>query len=283
MKLQHLRFFAAVVENGGVGKAAERLGISQPAVSAGIKALEGELGERLFERTGARRGVRLTARASDFHREAVEILKKCDLARAQFRKKDVQPAKLRIGLLSTIASRQATSFAQAVAERDPALRLELREASPIRLAEWLRSGRIDGAWTVVDAAGRNARKLWSEPYVVLASPNHRLSRVRSTLSLADLEGENLIMRGCCEGPRGTLWPSSLRMRVLARAERDELALRLVAEGLGIAIAPRSLATEGVTALRVSDLHATRSIGFKWRGEFDDDRLNVALRALLSVE
>jgi DNA-binding transcriptional LysR family regulator len=40
MKLQHLRFFIAVVDCGGVVRAAERLRISQPSISAGLKALE---------------------------------------------------------------------------------------------------------------------------------------------------------------------------------------------------------------------------------------------------
>jgi len=284
MKFNHLRFFVAVVEYGGVGKAAARLGISQPAVSAGIKALEEELGQPLFERAGPRRAVRLTTKASEFHKEAVEILNRCDFARTQFRRKDVQRT-LRIGLLPTIASRHVAAFTHAVATHDPELRLELREGSPIRLLEWLRGGRIDGAWTVIDTAGKkNARELWREPYVVLVSPKHRLSGGRrSRLSFSDLDGENLILRASCEAPRGSLWPANLRMRVVARAERDELALRLVAEGVGIAIAPQSLATEDVVVRKVHDLHTSRSIGFSWRGDLEDEKLDTALRALLSVQ
>ncbi len=284
MKFNHLRFFVTVVEYGGVGKAADRLGISQPAVSAGIKALEEELGQPLFERAGARRGVRLTTKASEFHKEAIEILNRCDFARAQFRRKDVQRAKLRIGLLPTIASRYVAAFTHTVAKHDPELQLELREGSPIRLLEWLRGGRIYGAWTVVEAAGKNTRELWREPYVVVVSPKHRLSsNRRARLSFSDLDGENLILRALCEAPRGSLWPANLRMRVVARAERDELALRLVADGVGIAIAPQSLATEDVVVRKVHDLHTSRSIGFRWRGDLEDEKLNTALRALQSVQ
>jgi DNA-binding transcriptional LysR family regulator len=283
MKFNHLRFFVAVVEYGGVGKAATRLGISQPAVSAGIKALEEELGQPLFERDGPRRAVRLTTKAWEFHKEAVEILNRCDFARAQFRRKDVRRT-LRIGLLPTIASRHVAAFTHAVAMHDPELQLELREGSPIRLLEWLRGGRIDGAWTVIDAAGKNTRELWKEPYVVLVPPKHRLSGDRrSRLSFSDLDGENLILRAWCEAPKGSLWPANLRMRVVARAERDELALRLVAEGVGIAIAPQSLATEDVVVRKVQDLHTSRSIGFRWRGDLEDEKLDTALRALLSVQ
>ena len=84
--------------------------------------------------------------------------------------------------------------------------------------------------------------------------------LRGGLSLSDLEGESLALRGACEMPRGALWPENLRMRIVARTERDELALRLVAEGLGIAIAPRSLATDAVVARHVKGIDAARSIG-----------------------
>ena len=83
MKLQHLRFFVAAVDCGGVVKAAERLRVSQPAVSAGLRALEQELGKPLLERKGPGRRTRPTAKAIEFHKEAVEILRKCEAARAQ--------------------------------------------------------------------------------------------------------------------------------------------------------------------------------------------------------
>jgi DNA-binding transcriptional LysR family regulator len=73
------------------------------------------------------------------------------------------------------------------------------------------------------------------------------------------------------------------MRVVARAERDELALRLVAEGFGIAIAPQSLATENVVTRRVYDLDVTRSVGLKWRTELPGELLTVVLHALSTIK
>jgi DNA-binding transcriptional LysR family regulator len=83
-------------------------------------------------------------------------------------------------------------------------------------------------------------------------------------------------------PRGSLWPESLRIKVVARAERDELALKLVAAGLGIVIAPQSLATEDVVARSVDELDAARSIGIAWRGDLDADILAAVLEALASI-
>ena len=284
MKIQHLRFFVAVLDHGGVVKAAERLHVSQPAVSAGLKALEQELGQPLFERGANGRRLKPTSKAIAFHRSAVEILRQCDVARTQFRRQDVRTNKLRIGVLETIASRDVAAFAAALARHDPNLRLQIKEAGAIELGQWLRQGRLDAAWTIVERDTARSRTLWREPFVVLASHTHRFGRnLRAKIALADLDGESIILRTRCEMRRGQLWPDSVHMHVAARAERDELAFELVAQGLGIAIAPRSLATDAVVARTIGDLDATRSIGLKWRARLPEDLLAAALAALASVK
>jgi len=283
MKLQHLRFFAAVVDAGGVGKAAERLRVSQPAVSAGLKALEQELGQPLFERARRGRAVRPTSKALEFHRNARAILAQCDAARAQFRHPQPRQPKLRMGVLQTVAGEAVAAFVAALTGRDAGLRLQIWEGGPPRLADWLRQGRIDAAWTIVDGDTAHARALWQERFVVLAARGHRFGKnPRAKLSLSDLEGENIILRASCEMRRGRLWPESLRMRVVARAERDELALRLVAQGRGIAIAPQSLATEDVVARPIHDLEATRSLGLRWRPDLPEALVSAVLDAISSA-
>jgi DNA-binding transcriptional LysR family regulator len=79
-------------------------------------------------------------------------------------------------------------------------------------------------------------------------------------------------------PRGRLWPESLPIRVVARAERDELAFRLVEAGLGVAIAPQSLATNKMVVRSVREMDAMRSIGLIWR----DDVAKETLAALMEI-
>src|SRR5216684_248174 len=79
MELRHLRYFVAVGEDQHYGRAAERLGIAQPALSRQIQDLEEELGFEVFERLP--RGVRLSAAGKLFLDDARRILQQVDEAR----------------------------------------------------------------------------------------------------------------------------------------------------------------------------------------------------------
>jgi DNA-binding transcriptional LysR family regulator len=280
MTLQQLRFLVAVIENGGIGRAATRLRVSQPAVSTALKALEKNLGKALFERRDRGRPVRPTRNALALYRSALEILGRCDLARKQFRGSDPKPSTLRIGVLRTLASEAVGAFVEAFGRRQTVVRLQLWEGAPIQLAEWLRLGRIDAAWTVVDKDALCSRVLWKEPFVLIASPTHRFGKAaRKAICLSDLEGEKVVMRTICEMKRGELWPESLRVRVVARAERDELAIKLVAKDVGVAIVPQSLGTRDVIVRRIQDLERSRSIGLRWRQDLSPENVTALVDAL----
>jgi DNA-binding transcriptional LysR family regulator len=281
MKLQHLRAFAAVVDTGGVGAAARRLHVSQPAVSVALRLLEQELGSPLFERPGRR--VTPTARAMAFYTRATDILSRCEGALKEFRAAAEKEPKLRLGVLTTLAGRDVMSLATRLARRESGLKLQISEGDADLLARGLRLGRIDAAWMLVSRNTTGARVLWREPYVALVSRDHRLAGVpRSTISLADLDGERIILRGSCELKSGRLSAAGIKIRIAARTRRDELALKLVAAGVGLAIAPESLAGDDVMALKVADLGLSRSIGLKWRPDLDKTALRAVLDALSSL-
>jgi DNA-binding transcriptional LysR family regulator len=272
MKLQQLRFLVAAIESGGIVKGAIRMHVSQPAVSAGLKALEREIGVPLFEHSGRGGRARPTSKALQLHQSALGILKQCDLALAQLRHPEHRPTSLRLGVLPTIATRDLCAIASSFSgEERP--RLQLWEGGAVRLAEWLRQGRIDAALTVVEKTTSTAKVLWRERFVVVASRTHRFGSKRlSKLFLSDLEGETVILRTACEMRPGALWPDTQRIRVAARAERDELAMRLVAMGVGIAIVPVSLVTSDVTARPIHDLDVRRAIGLRWRRDAPPEQL-----------
>ena len=82
MELRHLRYFRAVAELLNFSRAAEKLRVAQPALSRQIRALEEELGVRLFDRD---RGVQMTDAGRIFFRQTVKILAQVEVAVAEVR------------------------------------------------------------------------------------------------------------------------------------------------------------------------------------------------------
>ncbi|QCI68031.1 LysR family transcriptional regulator [Phreatobacter stygius] len=279
MKIQHLRFFCAVVECRAVTAAAERLHVSQPAISAGLKALEQELGEPLFDRSGGKRRVIPTSRALRFYDDAKDILSRCDSARASFAAAPPPPA-LRVGVLRTLpCTAVAAVVAEAMGSSRPAW--TVREGDAAEIARWLNQGRIDIAWTTVEHATATSEILWREPFAILVARQHRLALRPMPLTLADLSGEPFVLRTSCELRSGALQSSGLRFKVVARASRDDLALNLVAQGLGAIVAPRSFAGSDVVALVIDDLALARDIGLRWRSGLSETIIG-AVRDMITL-
>ena len=94
-----LRYFLAVVETGSFTKAAERVFVTQPTLSAGIKKLETTLNSKLFDRSAKR--VFLTESGTRFVPHAKSILYQLNLAESEIQATD-RPQLLRLGILMTI-------------------------------------------------------------------------------------------------------------------------------------------------------------------------------------
>ena len=282
MKVQHLRYFTAVVDCGSVTSAARRLNVSQPTLSHGIKALEQELGEALFDRVGGRRRVLPTTKALAFYERAREILRQCDSASQEFRSGVARPSIRRLGVMRTLAADMVSGVITWLARDRSDQEWQTREGAPEELARWLRRGRIDMAWTTINEKTRNARVLWREPFVALVPEGHRFAGSRRKITLRDLDKESLVLRASCELKIGRLRDAGINLRIAARVERDDLALRLVAQGLGITIAPRSLATEKVVAVQIVDLRLERAIGLRWQPDLPREIVRTVLDGVSSL-
>jgi len=149
---------------------------------------------------------------------------------------------VRVGVLRTISVDSVTALTAHLAQ-SAARRWQVREGAGDEVARWLRQGRVDIIWTTVrPESAANTEILWHEPFVLLAARGHPLIRRRGRpVRLKDLDGERLVLRTSCELKSGELQSAGVKVRIVARADRDDLALRLVAEGLGLAVAPQSLA------------------------------------------
>ena len=279
LKLQQLRIFVAVFEEGGVGQAADRLHIAQPSVSVGLKSLEQSLGQRLFERPGGARRIAPTARAARFYHQAVEILRRCEDAEADH-VAEKKPG-LRLGVMNTLAARDVGAATAALMRSG--LNVHVWEARSGRLAELLRQGHLDIAWTSVDAGARNSRVLWEEPFAVFAPLDHRFARGgKRSIALDQLKDETMVLRLSCELKPGTLRALGLALPRAARAERDDVAMQLVAQGVGIAVAPLSLATADVGTVSVRDLDLRRTVGLRWRADMAERSIDDVSNAIIQA-
>lgn len=179
MELYQLKTFAAVAEEGHLTRAAERLHVSQPAVSGQIKALEQELEVRLFERQAS--GMELTVAGRELLAAAQRVLTAADeMKQAARRLMGEIAGVLRIGTVSNPASIRIGDLLAAAIGRHPRLELELQHEVSGAALEAVREGRLDASFYFGDAPGRDvfALKL-REPVYCVAAPAAWADRIRT--------------------------------------------------------------------------------------------------------
>lgn len=145
MELYHLRSFVAVAEEGHLSRAAERLHLSQPSLSAHIKTLEEELGLALFARTP--KGMLLTEAGRLLKIRAEETLRSVDSLRAEAQglRGDLSGG-LRLGLHTDPGFLRAAELAAALSGKHPRLSVHMLQTTTSEASAAVRSGRLDGSF-----------------------------------------------------------------------------------------------------------------------------------------
>jgi DNA-binding transcriptional LysR family regulator len=190
---RHLRYFSAVAEELNFSRAAERLHMAQPPLSAAIRKLELELGTELLVRTT--REVRLTDAGAAFLVGARRILDELDyVVRATRRAAAGELGSLRLGFSCSTRFETLPMLGRAFRASHPEVELLTEEMWGANIAPALRSGAADAALCVppelsVDVASRTVR---SERMVALLPNTHRLAD-RGSLALSELSDEVFIL------------------------------------------------------------------------------------------
>lgn len=192
---RQLRAFLAVVETGSLGRAADALHCSEPAVSRIIKRLETQLHVQLFERrtTGMELtsfGQALLPYANRLTTEAVHAVDEIDALRGLDR------GTLRIGAVASAAIMVLPSILDRVLGQSPGLQIQITEAVEDKLAQALAnnaidivlSGAIPGSPDIVQVGDSR----FSDNYSVIASATHPLLE-RKDLTIRDLHGMEWVM------------------------------------------------------------------------------------------
>ncbi len=251
MELRHLRYFVTLAEELHFGRAALRLGISQPPLSQQIRHLEEELSAKLFERDN--RNVALTQTGALFLEEARATLEQAERARrVATRAEQGELGEVTVGLFPSApliepVARLIIGFRRTHAK----VRLTLRERPTQTALHDLAEGNLSVAF--LRYASRPpvppnfiVREIMREPLAVLLRQDHRLARSGRPIALAALAEEPFIHFS----PSGdnALYPqfaalcreAGFEPCIEQEANQNGMILALVAAGLGISILPQSL-------------------------------------------
>jgi len=239
MDLRHLRYFVAVVDAGNVSRAAERLRISQPALSRQIRDLEVELGVSLFERRAGR--LVLTGQGEDLLARCRELLMGAEALRDRaqaLRGGDV--GIIRVGVAPLTLESLLPPFLALHRKGHPNVYVHLAEDSPGGLWTRLERGELDLAISFPGHDGLGSRLLFPVCALGLMSADHRLAR-RTTIDVGELTGERLLLPSRHYLTRqwfdAACQRDHLRPTVALESTAPHALIALARVGYGIAIVP----------------------------------------------
>jgi DNA-binding transcriptional LysR family regulator len=246
IELRHLRYFIAVADEGGFSQAARSLGMAQPPLSQQIRQLEQRVGLPLFER---RPRVRLTSAGERFLPAAKHQLALLERAVHAARRLSTDPrGVVHAGFSSSAALTVLPRIWRAFQTRAPEVELRLQEAHSGEQLERLRAGLLDVGILrepAVDDAF-DVRELLREPFVALLPSRHRLAR-RAAVRVGALAKEPFVLFPRATAPtlfdqiRSLCAEGGFAPAVAQEAREWHTITGLVAAGLGVAIAPASVA------------------------------------------
>jgi LysR family hydrogen peroxide-inducible transcriptional activator len=271
LSLRDLEYVEAVAELKHFGRAAERCGVSQPALSEQIRKLEAHLGVPFFERTRRRvavtqQGTVLLAQVERILTEARHFMALSGQGQAGL------SGLLKLGAIETLGPYYLPRLMRLIRTEIPEISLHLTESRTAILIERLRHGMLDLVLMVPtpDMPGLSGEKLFFEPFVLATPRSHRLAALpRIKLDALPIQDLLLLEEGhclrdqaltlCAEAPAATRHATSL-----------ETLWHMIAAGEGysllpsLAVAARPEINALVQCRPMLEPNAGRDIALVWR-------------------
>lgn len=285
LELRHLRYFIAVAEELNFSRAADRLHMAQPPLSAAIRQLEQELGTELLVRTT--REVRLTEAGSRFLDGARRTLAELERARSDAQRAAAgEIGQLRIGFSWSARFETLPAVGRSFRASHPDVSLLTEEMWNARMLPALRSGAIDLAISLCpEIAGEfSYQPIRSEPVIALLANSHPLSSKRE-LELRALAEESFLMFPRELAPRlhdfmtGLCRHAGFEPLLRGESFHSGWELQILAEVDVVALAPASVSLdlpEGIVSALISDPPDPLETAIVWRKD-DASPINEAFR------
>ncbi|HEV2859679.1 MAG TPA: LysR family transcriptional regulator [Pyrinomonadaceae bacterium] len=255
MEIRQLRAFAAIAETRTFTAAAERVHVTQAAISMQIRQLEQEVGLPLFVRTPRR--VVLTEAGERLLERAEMILREHDSALAELAElAGAEHGRLRVGSASgMVAADPLPGILKRVRQSHQQADISVSSGTSEELVKKIQAGELDVAFVSLPVESRNVdtEVLSRDQLVAIASPRHPLAR-QKVISAFALAGERLIL-----GERGGntrrlidefFSEAGLRPTIAMELSRQAAIKNMVAADMGVGIVPLSTAREDVESGRL---------------------------------
>jgi LysR family cyn operon transcriptional activator len=252
-ELRQVRAFVAVVEAGGLARAAPRLGLTQPTLSRQVQALERSLGVRLFHRT--RGGVQLTSQGEDLLVRSRRLL--ADLHSLRDRARALEGGEtgvLRVGATPQMIEGLLARFLPTHARRHPGVEVHLIEEGGARLPERLERGEVDLAVTVAGDPRFGQRVLAPPIYLLCVLARTQRLTLTAGVEIASLGDVPVLLLGREFGSRRWLdaacQVAGIHPRILLESRAPHTLLALARAAYGVAVLPSTveIARAGVRVL-----------------------------------
>jgi DNA-binding transcriptional LysR family regulator len=276
MELRHLRAFITLAEDLHFGRAAERLGIAQPALSLQIQSLEAMLGSRLFERS--RRHVALSDIGRLFLPEARTTVAHADRALRTVQKAARgELGRLEVGFTGSAPyNTTMPSIIGRFHRRWPELSLSLREMSTAEQFAALIDGTLDIGFVRPgephEIAGLAVETLLHEPLFAVLAASHPLA-ARDSLAVAELAGQPFILHprrvgtGLYDKVIDLCAAAGFAPQIVLEAHQMSTIVGLAATGIGISMVPeamRRVQVDGVRFVPLTDRGASMVFAVAYR-------------------
>lgn len=266
-------YFLAVAETLNFRKAAEQLGIAQPALSRSVRDLERHLGFALFERSTRR--VALTPAGEVLYREGSEAMQR--LARASMHAERVaqgMSGTVSVGYSTFAATGPMSDIIIEFRKRYPEAQVGLRLLASSEQAEALDEGTLDLGFTMSNVVKPPQRTIpiSRERLVALVPASHAWA-TNGSISLQTLTTAPLVIgtarrwRGFRALINGLITARGLSLTITEEADDVPVLLQLVRSGFGCTILDASFIPSlppGITPLEIEDATATLDISLVWR-------------------
>jgi LysR family hydrogen peroxide-inducible transcriptional activator len=285
MTLTELRYIVAVAQERNFRRAAQRVFVSQPALSLAVQKLEQELGVQLFERN--KNEVAVTETGGQIIAQAQRVLEEC----ARIKKiahggANQLAGRLKVGVIFSVAPYLMPDLIPLLKTKAPDMPLEIEENLTANLEVMLDNGWLDVIIIALPFGGPGiaTRPLYDEPFAVLVPSDHRWAN-RRRIKAEELAQENVlllnsghcfsnqVMEACPEIARGG-------GRIM-QGNSLETVRNMVASGLGITVLPASASrgkygSELTCAIPFSRPAPSRRIALAWRKSFVREQAIAAL-------